>query len=296
MDGLPLVSLTQQIINGLSIGSIYALIAVGYSLVFGVLGLINFAHGDAYMFSTFAVLAMILAGVPFPLAVLAGLVLAGVLAMMIERVAYRPLRGAHRMAPTVSAVGVALILQNLTQLIWGPETRAFPNPLPQGVFIVEGVAIPELALAVVAIAAAAGLLVALITQYTGWGRSMRAIRDDLATAQLMGIEVNRIISVVYALGGALGVLGGVLFAAYYNTVYLGMGFTGTLYAFTAAVIGGIGSLRGAFVGGIALGLLQALAVTFISSGYTATVTFVALIILLIVRPYGLFGTPTIRRA
>ena len=286
----------QQVVNGLSIGAIYALIAVGYSLVYGLLGLINFAHGDTYMISTFAVLGLASAGWPFGLAVVGGVVVGAGISALAERVAYRPLRGGGRMAPLVAAVGVALILRNLTQLIWGPQTRPFPNPIPSGFITVGGVIIPYLQMIIMATAALCALGLYLLVNRTSWGLHMRAIRDDLPTAELMGIKVNRMSTLVYILGGALGLIGGVLFAASSNRVFIGMGFSGTLNAFTAAVIGGIGSLQGAFVGGITLGLLQTVAVTFIASGYTNTVSFAALVVLLLLRPQGLFGTPAVDRA
>lgn len=291
-----MTTLVQQIINGLAAGAVYSLIAVGYNLVYGLLGFINFAHGDVYMFSTFAVLAMVLGGVPFWVAVFGGLCVAAGLGIAIERIAYRPLRRANRMAPTVSAVGVALVLENAAQLIWGPETRAFPTPLPQGLIRTHGVVLTYMQIIIFGTAAFLALALSLAVYFSAWGRKLRAIRDDLPTAELMGIRVNRIVSSVYALGSMLGLISGVLFAAYYNSVYVTMGFTGTLNAFTAAVIGGIGSISGSFIGGMLLGLVQALGTGYIASGYANTVTFVVLIALLLFRPNGLLGKAVINRA
>lgn len=286
----------QQLVNGLSIGAIYALVAVGYSLVYSVLGLINFAHGHVYMVGTFATLGLILAGAPFGVAVVGGVLVGAVLGLVIERVAYRPLRGANRIAPTVSAVGAALVLENAALEIWGPRTRTFPNPLPSGTFKLGGATVADLSVVVLVTATLLAIALFGAVRFTGWGRTVRAICDDLPTAELMGLHVNPIVASVYAVGSMLGVVGGVLFAAYYNTVYVGMGFTGTINAFTAAVIGGIGDIRGAFVGGLALGVLQAFAVFQIGSGYQASVTFAVLIALLVVRPHGLFGSPAVNRA
>lgn len=290
-----MTELVQQIVNGLATGSIYALIAVGYSMVYGVLELINFAHGDVFMLATFVTLSLILAGMPWPLAILLGVLTGAVLAMVVERVAYRPLRNADRIAPTITAVGAALIMQNAAILIWGPQTRPFPLPFGEGLFEVGGVLISVLQLVIIALAGLLAVALVALVRWTPWGRAMRAIRDDPITAELIGIPVNRIVAAVYAVGGGLGVVGGILFAAYYNAVYIGMGFAGTMYAFVAAVLGGIGSLKGAFVGGLLLGVMQALAVGYIASGFENTVAFLVMIGILWFRPRGLFALPTASR-
>jgi branched-chain amino acid transport system permease protein len=286
----------QQLVNGLALGAIYALIAVGYNLVYGLLELINFAHGDVYMMGTFTVLGLMTSGVPFWLAVIGGMVIGALLGMAVERFAYRPLRSSNRIVPTVSAVGASLVLANVAQLIWGPDTRRFDTPLPHGSFEVLGVRLTAMHFVVLGTAAFLALVLYVLVERTPWGRQVRAIRDDLPTAQLMGIPVNRIVSSVYAIGSVLGVLAGVLFAAYYNTVYIGMGFVGTINAFTAAVIGGIGSIKGSFVGGLLLGSVQTLAIGYISSGYTNAITFVILILLLVLRPHGISGKAEVSRA
>ena len=288
--------LMQQIVNGLAAGAIYALIAVGYNLVFGLLELINFSHGHVYMVGTFVVLSLMDTGIPFPVAILGGLVIGAGLGMAVERFAYRPLRGANRIIPTVSAVAATLVLENAANIIWGPAARRFDTPLPKGSIEVLGVTLTTMHGIVFGTAAVLAFGLWLLVEKTPWGRSVRAIRDDLPTAQLMGIAVNRIVSSVYALGSFLGVLAGVLFAAYYSTVYVGMGFTGTLNAFTAAVIGGIGSIKGSFIGGLTLGVVQALAAGFLSSGYMNAITFVILILFLIARPRGVVGRAEVSRA
>jgi branched-chain amino acid transport system permease protein len=287
---------TQQLINGLAAGSIYALIATGYSLVYGILELINFTHGYVYMMGSFVVLSLMLQGVPFPAAIAGGLVAGMIIALLIERLAYRPLRKANRIAATVSAVGAALVLQNVAQLIWGAQTRPFPAPLPSGMVRIGDAMVSDLALVVLGTASILATGLWFLVQRTAWGRSMRAIRDDLPTAELMGIDVNRMVATVYAIGAALGVVAAVLFSAYYNVVYVGMGFPGTMNAFTAAVIGGIGSMRGAFAGGLLLGVIQALAVGYIASGFANSISFLVLILVLILRPNGLFGEPRVSRA
>lgn len=288
--------LGQQVINGLAVGAVYALIAVGYNLVYGLLEFMNFAHGHVYMFGTFTVVSLVAGGVPFPLAVLGGLATGVLLGLAVERFAYRPLRSAHRIVPTVSAVGAALVIENAALRIWGPETRRFDAPLPDRTFEVAGVRITAMHLILLATAAVLAFVLFLLVQKTSWGRSVRAIRDDSETARLMGIQVDRIVASVYAFGSVLGVIAGVLFASYYSSVYVRMGFIGTLNAFTAAVIGGIGSISGSFVGGLVLGLLQTFATGYISSGYTNAITFTILIVLLMVRPYGLFGKASVSRA
>lgn len=288
--------LIQQVVNGLAAGAIYALVAVGYNLVYGLLGLINFAHGHVYMVGTFAVLTLMNAGLPFPLAVVGGMLVGALLGIAIERVAYRPLRSSNRIVPTVSAVAVSLVLENAATRIWGPQTRRFDAPLPNGAVSVLGVRLTAMHAIVFGGAAIMALLLWIFVEKSSWGRNVRAIRDDLPAAQLMGIPVNRTVALVYAVGSMLGVVAGVLFAAYYNTVYVGMGFAGTLNAFTAAVIGGIGSIKGSFIGGLSLGVVQALAVGFISSGYMNAITFVVLIVFLIVRPLGLAGKAEVSRA
>lgn len=293
---MDLTYLIQQIVNGLAVGSIYALIAVGYNLVYGVLGLINFAHGDVYMMGTFVVFALLGHGWPFALAVPAGLVTGAILGLLVERFAYRPLRHVNRIAPTVSAVGAALVLDNIALVVWGPDTRRFDTPLPQGAFHLSGVTIRAMHLIVLGVAAALAVLLYLLVTRTQWGRMVRAIRDDLPTAELMGLPVNKLVASVYAWGSVLGVAAGVLYGAYFHNIFVSMGFQGTLFAFTAAVIGGIGNISGSFIGGLMLGLIQSIGVGYLSSGYMNTITFAALIVILVVRPRGLLGKAEVVRA
>lgn len=288
--------LLQQIINGLAVGAIYALIAVGYNLVYGILGLINFAHGDVYMMGTFIVYGLVTLGVPFILAALLGLASGAVMGLLIERIAYRPLRGANRIAPTVSAVGAALVLDNVALLIWGPSTRRFDSPLPDHIFRIGGITLRSMHLIVFGVAAVLAALLYVFVTKTQWGRMVRAIRDDLPTAELMGLPVNRLVASVYAWGSVLGVAAGILYGAYFHSIFVSMGFQGTLFAFTAAVIGGIGNVTGSFVGGLLLGLVQAIGVAYISSGYINAITFSALILILVLRPNGLFGRSEVVRA
>ncbi len=278
-----------QVTNGLAAGSIYALIAIGYSLVYGVLKLINFAHGDVYMFGTFVAVTLLFTGLPplvaLPLAILTG---AG-LAILVERIAYRPLRDANRIAPTVSAIGAALIIRNAAQSIWGTSTRPFPVQLDAPVFPVFGIGVSSTQIGVFGIALVLMLVFDFFIRRSLTGKAMRAVSQDMVAAGYMGIPVNRMVVLAYGLGGALGVAGGILFALNYNTVFVAMGFAGTMKAFIAAVIGGIGNLRGAFVGGLTLGVIEALAAGYVSSGYRDAIAFGVLIIVLLVRPQGLLG-------
>jgi branched-chain amino acid transport system permease protein len=278
----------KQMLNGLAMGSIYALVAMGYNMVYGILELINFAHGDIYMFGTFIALGLLWDGVPFPLALPAACLLSGLIGAAIERIAYRPVRNAPRVVPMISAVGAALILRNLAQLIWGTMTFAFPTVLPTRTLMVAGFRINTLHLIVSGLALALMSAFALLVQRTKIGKAMRAVSQDIPVASLMGIPVNRIIQLVYFAGGVLGVVGGVLFSMYY-AVWIGMGFLGTMKAWISSVIGGIGSLHGAFVGGMLLGVSEALIAGYISSDYKDAISYGLVMALLVLRPAGIFG-------
>ena len=280
-----------QVLNGLSAGSIYALIAVGYSMVFGVLQMHNFAHGDTLMFGTFFAMALTLGGVPVILAIPLAIALGGILGLAIERIAFRPTRNAHRMVPTVSAIGVALIIRNTAQQIWGTTTQPFPIDIPVVVVRVFGIGITSTQFAVFGVALALMAATDLFVRKTKIGKAMRAVQQDIDAAGYMGIPVNRTIGMVYLLGGSLAVAGGILFAINYNTVYLMMGFTAMMKAFVAAVIGGIGNIKGAFVGGLVLGVAEALAAAYFDTGYKDGIAMALLILVLLVRPQGLFGRP-----
>jgi len=284
----------SQLLNGLSAGTVYALLAVGYSLVYSILQQINFAHGYVYMFGVFVLMSMTAGGAPLWLGIISALAVGAILAIIIERVAYRPVRG-NRLAPTVTAVGVGLIIENVARLIWGSQIRPLPFPLQGVTWQVGPVVITPLQLIVLG----TGLLMAgimwFISTKTNVGRAMRAVRDDLPTSELMGIPVNRVITFVYALGAVFGVAGGILFGAYYNRIDVGMGFLGTLNAFTATIIGGIGSTWGAFAGGLLLGVVQALVTGYLGGGLLNTVTFVLLILFLLLKPNGLAGVKVVNR-
>ncbi|MCG3206629.1 MAG: High-affinity branched-chain amino acid transport system permease protein LivH [Anaerolineae bacterium] len=279
----------KQIINGLAIGSIYALVAVGYNMVYGMLELINFAHGDIYMFGTFIALTLLVNNVPIPIAIILACAAGGTIGLIVERLAYRPVRNAARVVPMLSAVGVALIFRNLAQLIWGTSTKPFPELFKPSMIHFGDVQISTLQIIIMVLAMSLTGIFALIMNKTKLGKATHSVAQDIPTAKLMGISVNRIIQFVYFAGGFFGVAGGILFSMTYAT-WIGMGFLGTLKAWIACVIGGIGSIKGAFFGGIILGLSEALISGFVSSAYRDAIAYGLVIIVLVVWPKGIFGS------
>lgn len=281
----------KQLLNGLAAGSIYALIAVGYNMVYGILELINFAHGDIYMFGTFIALTLLLEYVPVPVAIILACIAGGLIGMLVERVAYRPVRNAARVVPMISAVGIALVFRNLAQLIWGTETQPFPELFPTQMIQIGKVQINNLQIVVLVLALSLTGIFALIVNKTKLGKATRSVAQDIPASRLMGIEVNRIIQFVYFAGGFFGVAAGILFSMSYAT-WIGMGFLGTMKAWIACIIGGIGSLKGAFIGGLLLGVTEALISGFVSSAYRDAICYGLVMLILVVRPMGIFGRQT----
>ena len=304
----------QQILNGLVLGSVYALVALGYTMVYGILGLINFAHGEVVMvgaLTALSVMAGITAlglGLPGPLVILLALMVAMVVCMTlgfsIERVAYRPLRRAPRLAPLITAIGMSILLQNIAMLIWGRRYHTFPSiikPTPHNFF---GATITDLQVMIIVVSALimAGLL--LLVHTTRLGRAMRATSENQIVAGLMGVNVNRIISATFVIGSALAAVAGVLVSANYSIAHYYMGFMLGLKAFTAAVLGGIGNLGGAMLGGLLLGLIESIGAGyigdltggFLGSHYQDVFAFVVLIAVLVFRPTGLMGERVAERA
>lgn len=279
----------QQLVNGLAAGSVYALICVGYSMVFGMLEMINFAHGDVYMFGTFLAFAMLSGGVPTWIALLGSLLCGAATGIIVERVAYKPVRGAHRIVPMISAVGAALVLRNVAQIIWGTRTYPFPAIIPQKVFQVGNVRFSTLQLSILMIGVALMVVFSVALNRTKVGRAVRLVAQNIPVSRLMGIPVDRTISLVYGVGAALGVAGGILFSSYYSSVFIGMGFLGTLKAWTAAIIGGIGNIYGAFLGGMLLGVTEAFISGYVSSAYKDAISFALVILILVLKPSGLLG-------
>ncbi len=311
----------QQLINGLVVGSIYAIIALGYTMVYGILGIINFAHGDVLMVGAMVALSAInVLQAHFPhmsmvLTLIIALVIAAIVCALvgytIERAAYRPLRGAPRLAPLITAIGVSILLQTIAMMIWGRNPLMFPQLLPTDPLNViaptdttPGAVISgtEIIIIVVAFLVMGGLL--LLVNKTRLGRAMRATSENRNVAGLMGVNPNFVISVTFMLGSALAALAGVMIASEYGNAHFYMGFLPGMKAFTAAVLGGIGNLGGAMVGGILLGLIEQLGAGYIGgltggvfgSNYQDVFAFIVLIIVLVFRPSGLLGERVADRA
>jgi branched-chain amino acid transport system permease protein len=304
--------LLQQIINGLVQGSVYALVALGYTMVYGILGLINFAHGEVVMVGAMIALMVIqtlLAAALSPVLVLLLAVLVAMAACMalgysIERIAYRPLRNAPRLAPLITAIGVSIVLQTLAMIIWGREYHAFPPLLPNTSHNIGGALITEVQIAIIIIATLVMLGLMLLVHRTRLGRAMRAVAENQTAASLMGVNINKVISTTFMLGSALAAIAGIMVSANYGVVHYYMGFILGLKAFTAAVLGGIGNLRGAMLGGILLGLIESLGAGYIGpltggilgSHYQDAFAFMVLITVLVFRPSGLLGERVSERA
>jgi branched-chain amino acid transport system permease protein len=290
--------MTQLIWDGLFVGSFYALIALGYSMVYGIIKLLNFAHGDIYMLGAFIGFAILtsMGGIPASLSLgallivlLASMLLTGTVGVVIERLAYRPLRGAPRLAVLITAVGVSFSLEYGMAAIAGPNPRAYPVRLEGGVFDVLGarVSLPQIILMLIA----AGLMVALngYIQKTSTGRAMRSIALDTNASLLMGINVNAVITRTFFIGSALAGAAGVMAGAYYGKIDFLMGFIIGLKAFTAAVIGGIGNIKGAMLGGLVLGFVEAFGTEWFGGEWRDVFAFAVLILFLTLRPTGILG-------
>ncbi|GAA5174825.1 branched-chain amino acid ABC transporter permease [Niveibacterium umoris] len=308
-------TLLQQIINGLVVGSVYAVVALGYTMVYGILGLINFAHGDVLMvgalvaFSAISFLQIAVPGLSpityFVLGLLVAMPVCMLIGYTIERTAYRRLRNAPRLAPLITAIGVSFLLQTLAMIIWGRSYHSFPQLIQTApVEILGGVFMTPVQMTTVGVSAAmmVGLIV-LVTK-TNMGRAMRATAENHRVASLMGVDTNRIIAMTFVIGSALAAVAGVMIASNYGVAHYSMGFMPGLKAFTAAVLGGIGNLAGAMVGGIVLGLVEAIGAGYIetwsggwlNSSYQDIFAFIILGIVLIFRPTGLLGERVADRA
>jgi len=309
---VPVDILLQQIINGLVQGSVYALVALGYTMVYGILGLINFAHGEVVMVGAMVALTalqLLLATALAPVLAIALSLLIAIAACMalgysIERIAYRPLRNAPRLAPLITAIGVSIVLQNLAMMIWGREYHAFPLPINNQLHALGGAIISDVQLAIIVIALLMMVALMVIVHRTRMGRAMRAVAENPNAATLMGVDINRVISLTFMLGSALAAVAGFMVSANYGIVHYYMGFMLGLKAFTAAVLGGIGNLRGAMLGGVLLGLIESLGAGYIGdltggffgSNYQDVFAFFVLIAVLVFRPSGLLGERVAERA
>ena len=283
----------QQLINGVSLGSIYALIALGYTMIYGIIKLINFAHGDVYMFGAYVgFFAISVAGLPIFAALLISMAVTGCLGMIIERLAYKPLRHAPRISLLITAIGVSFFLEYAGMYFVTPTPRTFPETSLNFAFEVGGFIVNGQQLLIFGITIVLMALLTYIVQKTKLGKAMRAASFDTETAQLMGIDSDRVISMTFCIGSALAAAAGVLVGVYYNTIDPLMGIMPGLKAFVAAVLGGIGILPGAVVGGIILGVIEALVAGFLSSTFRDAAAFAILILVLLIKPSGLFGKNT----
>jgi branched-chain amino acid transport system permease protein len=302
----------QELVNGLTLGSVYALIALGYSMVYGILKLLNFAHGDVYMVGAFIGYGVLvgLGGPENPtvpvalllaLMFLAAMVGSGILGVVIERVAFRPLRTAPRIAPLISALGVAFFLEYTVLLLAGADIRLYASyDLGNGELFSKGIHVGPLNVSLargIAVAAAVVLMIVLwlLVARTKFGKAMRATSFDREAAAMMGIDVDRVITMTFLIGSALAGAAGVMVGIVFQQVYYLMGFGAGLKAFTAAVVGGIGSIPGAMVGGLLIGVAESFATGYISSGYKDAIVFSILVVVMLIRPQGLFGRPEIKK-
>ncbi len=305
-------TLLHQLITGLVQGAIYALAALGYTMVYGIMGLINFAHGEVVMIGTLVAITVITfclkAGLPVLLAAGLGVAAAAAVCMALgwslERIAYRPLRNAPRLTPLITAIGCSIVLQNLAMMIWGRNYLTFPPVIENAQYELAGASFTSIQVAIVLISglSMAGLL--FLVYRTRLGMAMRATAQNPAVASLMGVNANRVIAAAFVIGSALGALAGVMVGSYYEIAHYQMGFLLGLKAFTAAVLGGIGNLAGAMAGGVLLGIIEALGAGyigdltggFLGSHYQDIFAFIVLIAVLMFRPSGLFGEKTGDRA
>ena len=307
-------TLIQQIINGLVLGSMYALVALGYTMVYGIINLINFAHGEVLMvgaLTSWTIIGLMQEGRPgtpgwliLLCAMLVACVVASVLNFVIEKVAYRPLRNSPKLAPLITAIGMSILLQTLAMIIWKPNYKPYPNLLPAAPFNIGGAVITTTQILILALTAVSLAILMWVVNRTRLGRAMRATAENPRVAALMGVKPDFVISATFVIGALLAAIAGVMWAANYGTVQHTMGFLPGLKAFTAAVFGGIGNLGGAVVGGILLGLIESIGAGYIGaltggvlgSHYSDIFAFIVLIIVLTLRPSGLLGERVADRA
>ena len=299
----------QQLINGITLGSIYGLNAIGYTMVFGIIGMVNFAHGDVFMVSAFIALIAFLilttwlgitsVALALVIVLIVAMLLTSVVNWTIERVAYRPLRGSFRLAPLISAIGMSIFLSNFVQVAQGPRNKSIP-PLLQGEFVLMGrqdyqVTLSHRQFLMWVVTAALLLVFWHVVSRTSLGRAQRACEQDQKMAALLGVDVDRTISITFVIGAALAAVAGTMYLMYYGVVNFNDGFTPGVKAFTAAVLGGIGSLPGAVVGGLLIGLVETMWSAYFSIDYKDVAAFSILAITLIFLPQGLLGRPDVEK-
>jgi branched-chain amino acid transport system permease protein len=307
-------TLIQQIINGLVLGSMYALVALGYTMVYGIINLINFAHGEVLMvgaLTSWTIIGLMKESMPgtpgwliLLIAMLIACVVAAALNFVIEKVAYRPLRNSPKLAPLITAIGMSILLQTLAMIIWKPNYKPYPNLLPSEPFNIGGAVITTTQILILAMTAVSLAILMWVVNGTRLGRAMRATAENPRVASLMGVKPDMVISATFLIGAVLAAIAGVMWAANYGTVQHTMGFLPGLKAFTAAVFGGIGNLGGAVVGGVLLGLIESIGAGYIGaltggvlgSHYSDIFAFIVLIVVLTLRPSGLLGERVADRA
>ena len=301
----------QQLINGLTLGSVYGLIAIGYTMVYGIIGMVNFAHGDIYMIGAFQAMIMLLVcgalGITWVPAILmlmliVSVVLTAAYGWTVERIAYRPLRGSNRLAPLISAIGMSILLENYVQLVQGPRPKPI-EPVIRGGFQLMGggndnsfvvqLGYMQIVIVVITIVLMGGFAMAIGS--TSLGRQQRACEQDMKMASLLGVNVDRTISLTFVMGAALAAVAGMMVTLYYGNNDFFMGFVAGIKAFTAAVLGGIGSLPGAMLGGVLIGLIEAFWSAYFSAEYKDVAAFAILVLVLIFRPTGLLGRPEVEK-
>jgi len=290
------------------LGSIYGLVAIGYTMVYGIIGMINFAHGDVFMVGAFlaliAFLALLAIGVTaIPLALFLVLIIAMLLAALygwaVERLAYRPLRGSHRLAPLISAIGMSIILQNYVQIAQGARVKPLPPLIPGGYTLIEhggfAVQISNVQIIIVVTTFALMAVFSWLVSATKLGRNMRACEQDLKMASLLGVDIDRTISLTFVIGAALAAVAGIMYLLYYGVIDFFIGFIAGVKAFTAAVLGGIGSLPGAMLGGLLIGLIETFWSAYFSAEYKDVAAFSILVLVLIFMPSGILGRPEVEK-
>lgn len=283
--------LIQQLVNGLVVGSVYALIALGYTMIYGILGIINFAQGEIYMYGAFGAVLTLAATGELGLAVLAGIGTACLVGFLLERIAFRPLRGMHPLIPLISAIGASILLSSLARLLFGPDDRSFPIEFHPVSYIIFGAAeITGLQLIIIGVSFGLMVILSLFVNMTKHGKAIMAVAMDSDAARLSGINVNKAYVITFLLGSALSGVAGILMAVYYNATSFSMGVLPGLKAFSAAILGGVGSIPGAIVGGLVLGIAENLGAAYISSNFKDAFAFIALVLVLIIRPRGIMGS------
>ena len=285
-----LINVIEQLINGLRTGSIYALIAIGYTMVYGIAKMINFAHGDIIMVGAYALYFSIsVLGLPVPVALLLTVIVCSVLGVLIEKIAYKPLRKAPPLAVLITAIGMSFFLQSSSLLIFGSTPIPFQSVIPNENIKVGPVTISSITLVTLVVTAVAMILLTLFINKTKLGSAMRAVSEDKGAAELMGINVNSTISMTFAIGSALAAVAGILYISQYQSMKPTLGALPGIKAFVAAVLGGIGSIPGAMLGGILLGLIESVSKAYISTELADAIVFGVLIVVLLFRPSGLLG-------